>query len=141
MISNYRLIHAQMRAMVVNISCYEEASIILDQAIGTISKKVNGSAAWTIEDMIRLEEYAKKSPVTKILSRKKEASHECQGTLINQLAFTAREIGNAISMSQLATRKDWNPETSANAVVEIDAAIDALRGLRCKMNDKGCSNE
>lgn len=129
-----------MRSMVNEISCYEEASIVLSQGIGTISKKMNGSAAWTITDLIALEEYTHKNSVSKILNHEKSAHHNCKKTLVKQLALAARECGNAISLSTLATGDSWDSSKSAIALVEIDEAIEALEGLKCRMSDGGGCN-
>ena len=137
---NYRLIHATMRSMVKEISCYEEASIVLSQGIGTISKKMNGSAAWTISDLIALEEYTQKNSVSKILNREENTQDKCKKTLVKQLSVAARECGDAISLSSLATGENCNSDTSAVALVEINEAIEALEGLKCRLSADGECN-
>lgn len=101
---------------------------------GTISKKVSGQLDWTLADIIAIEDAVGRFPVTRMMARRLEdrvaVADNC---LMMQTGIIAKESGEAVS-AILAAEQSLCADDRAQAVVEIDEAIAALKCARNRLD-------
>lgn len=133
--------HRAMRSIVKGFGCYDAVAEVLNTrwgcgaSKGTISKKMSGQLDWTLPDVIALQDAAGEYPITRLLARQKE-SHVAGdiACLVVQSGIIAKESGEAIS-AILDAEHSSCADDRAQAVTEIDQAIEALKLARTKLTE------
>lgn len=131
-----RISHASMVSLVKALGCYDAVAETINSrwgsgsSKGTISKKVAGHLEWTLADVIALEDALLRYPVTRALAlRRQPVARDLPQSLVMQSGAVARETGEAIS-AILAAEQSVSADDQAQAVQEINEAIDALSAAR-----------
>ena len=129
------IVRRSMRALVESYGCYEAVVATVNARCGgqasckaTISKKMNGQAAFNIDDVIALEDAAGQYPVTRLLAdRLHHSDHGPAASLTAQAGLSAKEGGEAVAATLAAVQSD-DVGKIAQAIVETQEAIKALEG-------------
>ena len=128
-----------MRSLVGWFGCYDAAAETINARWGggankgTISKKLAGHADFTLSDVIALEDAARIYPITRLLARRLENRDQTKmDCLIAQTGVIAKEGGEAVA-AILAAEQSADAEDTAQAVVEVDEAIQSLRAARARL--------
>lgn len=139
------VVSAQMRALVDSFGCFDAVAETLNArwgpfgrgaSKGTISKKMAGQLEWTVCDVLALEDAAGRYPVTRLLSRRMNARQVEAGTLLEAACGIAKECGEAQS-AVLAAVQSCDAGEEAQAIKEIDEAIESLRAARTVLVERG----
>ena len=135
-----KIVHANMKALIDWYQCHDAAAETIAArwghgvSKGTISRKASGSLDWTAADVIALEDAALRYPVTRLLARRLENRPVIESdNLIAQTGSIAKETGEAIS-AILAAEQSAGADEEAQAIKEIDEAVDALRQARARLS-------
>ncbi|MGB0661307.1 MAG: hypothetical protein ACPGNV_14175 [Mangrovicoccus sp.] len=133
--------HRAMRSIVKEFGCYDAVAEVLNSrwgcgaSKGTISKKMSGQLDWTLPDVIALQDAAGEYPITRLLARQKESHAVGEiACLVVQSGIVAKESGEAIS-AILDAEHSSSADDRAQAVTEIDQAIEALKLARTKLTE------
>jgi hypothetical protein len=136
---NRDAIRAIMASMIERIGCGDAAAATINArwkfgaSKGTVSKKVNGQLAFTIEDLLAIEDALKDYPMTRLLAlRLREADGGVADCLIQQSGLIAKEAGEAVA-AVIQAGNSASAQDKAQAIVEIDQAIDALKAARARL--------
>lgn len=128
------LIRATMRAMIDRLGCYDAAAEVLNarwgggHSKGTISKKLSGSADFTVLDVIAFEDATGSYPITKFMARRlKDDEDQRDADLLSAGSAVAKETGEAISAILACVQSDGAGER-AQAIKEGREAVEALKG-------------
>lgn len=131
-----KIVAAHMGALVHHLGCYDSVAETINArwgggcSKGTISKKMSGQLDWSILDAIALQEAVGEYPINRLLARRQFlAPARKQDCLVVQTGIIAKESGEAIS-AILAAEHSSGAAERAQAVAEIDQALDALRRAR-----------
>jgi predicted translin family RNA/ssDNA-binding protein len=88
---------------------------------------------FTVADVIALEDAAQRYPITHLLARRLDKRNRPDTTcLITQTGIIAKESGEAISAILAAEQSSCADET-AQAIAEIDEAVEALKTARARL--------
>lgn len=91
---------------------------------------MTGQLDWTLPDIIALEDAAGRYPVTRLLARRLDADvSDADGSLIEHGSRIAKESGEAIA-AILAAQQSSSANQRADAVVQVDEAIEAMQSVR-----------
>lgn len=102
---------------------------------GTISKKASGILDWTLVDVIALEDARGDYPITRMMVRRlKDRVAVVDCCLLQQSGVIAKESGEAIS-AILAAEQSSCADEKAQAITEIDEAMQALRAARSRLEE------
>ncbi|PPB79784.1 hypothetical protein LV82_02575 [Albidovulum inexpectatum] len=97
----------------------------------TISRKRSGSLSWSVMDVVAIEDALGSYPVTKLLARRIEW---CRSSLspVDAAKALAKEAGEAIA-AMTGAALSGGLSDRAQAITEIDEAIEALRAARAAL--------
>lgn len=138
---NHRLqINALMSALIDGTyQCLDAAAEALNARNGngankaTLSKKLNLHLDWTVADVIALEDAAGRYPVTRMLARRMaDADRAAPMPMIQRAGSISKECGEAVA-AILNAEVSASGQEKAQAVAEIDEAIEALRHARSEL--------
>jgi len=134
-----RTTRAAMAALVQSFGCFDAVAETISArwgggcSKGTISKKIAGLLDWTLPDVIALEDAAGRFPVSRLLARRMSGDVVSSvGSLLSDGASIARETGEAVA-AILSAQASASAADEAQAIVEIDEAIEALRIARARL--------
>lgn len=134
-----KISRANMKSIVDWFGCFDAVAETINArwgggaSKGTISKKASGTLDWTLADVIALEDASGRFPVTRLMARRLEDRVTmADSCLMQQSGVIAKESGEAIS-AILAAEQSSGANEKAQAIKEIDEAIDALRQARCRL--------
>ena len=138
--ADYRkIVTANMRALIDWFGCYDAVAETINArwgggaSKGTVSKKASGQLDFTVADVIALEDAAQRYPITHLLARRLDKRNRPDTTcLITQTGIIAKESGEAISAILAAEQSSCADET-AQAIAEIDEAVEALKTARARL--------
>jgi hypothetical protein len=132
---------AHMAALVDWFGCYDAVAELFNArwgggaSKGTVSKKLAGHLDWTVADVIALEDAAGRFPITRLLARRLEQRAGIDaGCTLTDASSIAKESGEAIA-AILAAEQSSGARENAQAIKEIDEAIEALRRARDRMRE------
>ena len=132
------VVSAHMRALVGRLGCLDAAAETLNarwgggHSKGTLSRKLNGSLDWTVKDVAGLEDALGQFPVTRLLERRRVQATPATVSILTQAGTISRETGEAIAAILAAEQSD-SAHDRAQAVVELDQALEALRLARARL--------
>ncbi len=138
--ADYRkIVTANMRALIDWFGCYDAVAETINArwgggaSKGTVSKKASGQLDFTVADVIALEDAAQRYPITRLLARRLENRDQTDvDCLIMQTGVIAKESGEAIS-AILAAEQSSDANETAQALTEINEAIEALKAARTRL--------
>lgn len=143
------IVRASMKSLVDSLGCYDAVAETINTrwgmvtgqggaSKGTVCKKVTSQLDWTVFDVIALQDACGRWPVTRMLARSLESRPfpTCD-TLAAGSGVAAKECGEAIAAT-LAAEQSCEAHDRAQAIVEIDEALAALRRLRATIDGGGC---
>jgi hypothetical protein len=130
---------ANMRALIDWFGCYDAVAETINArwgggaSKGTVSKKASGQLDFTVADVIALEDAARIYPITRLLARRLEDREGVvAGCMIAHTGVIAKEGGEAVA-AILAAEQSADAEDTAQALVEVDEAIQSLRAARARL--------
>ena len=131
------IVRMSMKAVIDWYGCLDAAAETINArwggsaSKGILSRKLSGSLDFTVADVIALEDASGRHPVTKLLARRLEervvADTDC---LVTQSGEIAKESGEAIS-AILSAKQSACANNKAQAIVELDEAIEVMQKARC----------
>lgn len=132
-----RLVNGQMSALIDGqYGCLDAAAEAINARTGhavckgTLSKRLSGQFGWPACGVIALEDAAGRHPVTRLMARRLcPDARTASGSMLLHAGAISREAGEAVS-AILAAQQSQAAHDGAQAVVEIDEAIEALRRAR-----------
>jgi hypothetical protein len=135
-----RFVNSQMAALIDGqYGCLDAAAEAINartgQSVGkgTLSKRLSGQFGWPVDDVIALEDGAGRHPVTRMLARRLAPDEAtARGSILSHAGAISKEAGEAVSAILAAQQSDAGSD-AAQAVVEIDEAIQALRLARARL--------
>lgn len=141
-----RIAHSNMRALVQWFGCYDAVAETINTrwsggaSKGTISKKMSGHLDWTLCDVIAIEDAVGRHPVTRCLANRLGARFSSASeSLVAQSGVIAKETGEAIA-AILSAEQSLDAADRAQAIVEIDEAIEALQCALARLDDRLCAS-
>lgn len=135
-----RTVNAQIAALIDGtFGCLDAAAETINARTnghttkGTLSKRLAGQYGWPVEDVIALEDAAGRHPITRMMARRLNADErKASGHLFQHAGAISKEAGEAVA-AILAAQQSDSADDCAQAVTEIDEAIEALRRARAKV--------
>ncbi len=135
-----KVVNTQMAAMIDGqFGCLDAAAETINARTnlsvckGTLSKRLSGQLAWPVDEIAALEDACGKHPVTRLLARRLNPDEgTASGSMIMHAGAISKEAGEAVS-AILAAQQSDSDQDQAQALVEIDEAIDALRRARRRL--------
>ncbi len=139
-----RLVNSQMSALIDGqYGCLDAAVEAINarsgQGVckGTLSKRLACQFGWPVDDVIALEDACARHPVTRLMARRMGGGAETAGgSMLLHAGAISKEAGEAVN-AILAAQQSQAAHDSAQAVVEIDEAIEALRRARAVVMAQG----
>lgn len=134
------VVNAQMSAMIDGkFGCLDAAVEAINSRTGqsvnkgTLSKRLSGQHGWPVDDVAALEDACGCHPVTRMLARRLNPDEQtARGSMLLHAGAISKESGEAVS-AILAAQQSDNDKDHAQALVEIDEAIDALQRARSRI--------
>ena len=103
---------------------------------GTLTKRKQGTCGWPIDEVAALEDASGIYSVTKLLNRRIDADDDqASGSMLMYAGAISKETGEAVN-AILRLLDSECPNDDAQALVEIDEAIDVLRKARARVEAK-----
>jgi len=102
---------------------------------GTLSKKLSGQLDWSVAEVVALEDACGRFPVTRWMARRLDRWGCLPAPMLAQAGAISREAGEAVA-AILAAEQSAGADDRAQAVAEIDEAIEALRAARNQLEVK-----
>lgn len=132
-----RLVNSQMSALIDGqYGCLDAAAETINartgQSVskGTLSKRLSGLHGWPVDDVIALEDASGRHPITRQMARRLNPDADtAHGSVLMHAGAISKEAGEAVSAILAAQQSDAGKDR-AQAIVEIDEAIEALRRAR-----------
>lgn len=132
-----RLINSQMQALIDgHFGCLDATAETINARLnssvskGTLSKRLQGQYGWPADEVAALEDAAGKFPVTRLLARRLLPDERtARGSILMHAGCVSKETGEAVS-AILAAQQSEAADDRAQALVEIDEAIEALQSAR-----------
>lgn len=132
-----RLVNSQMAALIDGqFGCLDAAVEAINartgQAVckGTLSKRLAGQFGWPVDDVIALEDASGRHPVTRLMARRMSGDPgTARGSMLLHAGAISKEAGEAVN-AILAAQQSQAGNDAAQAITEIDEAIEALRRAR-----------
>ena len=132
-----RLISAQVAALIDgHFGCLDAAAEAINSRLGrsvckgTLSKRLAGQQGWPVDEVMALEDAAGRHPVTRMLARRLNPDEgTARGSILAHAGAISKETGEAVS-AILAAQQSDAAKDDAQAVVELDEAIEACRAAR-----------
>lgn len=129
-------INAAARALINRLGCLDAAAETINASTGAItskgvlSRRLSGHLDWTVIEVAALEDALGVYPVTRLLARRLKADQSStSASLVAQSGAIAKETGEAIN-AILAADMSAGAKDQAQAIIEIDEAIEALQAAR-----------
>lgn len=135
-----RLINAQMSAMIDGqFGCLDAAAETINARTGqhvgkgTLSKRMSGLHGWPVDDVIALEDACGRYPITRLMARRMNPdARTARGSALMHAGSISKESGEAVCAILAAQQSDAEKDR-AQAITEIDEAIEALRRARASL--------
>ncbi len=132
-----RLLNSQMSALIDGqYGCLDAAAETINartgQSVskGTLSKRLSGLHGWPVDDVIALEDASGRHPVTRLMARRLNPdAATARGSMLLHAGAISKEAGEAVN-AILAAQQSQADRDTAQAITEIDEAIEALRRAR-----------
>jgi len=142
-----RLVSAQVAALIDgHFGCLDAAAEAINARLGghvgkgTLSKRLAGQQGWPVDEVQALEDAAGRYPVTRMLARRLNPDEgTARGSILAHAGAISRETGEAVSAILAAQQSDAAAD-GAQAVVEIDEAIEVLRRARRRLGAPEAGN-
>ncbi len=138
-----RLINSQMSALIDGqYGCLDAAAETINartgQSVrkGTLSKRLSGLHGWPVDDVIALEDASGRHPITRLMARRLNPdAGTARGSMLLHAGAISKEAGEAVN-AILAAQQSQADRDTAQAVTEIDEAIEALRRARSALEGR-----
>lgn len=137
-----QIINRMMAALIDSYGCLDAAVETINARFGgsvskgTLSKRLAGQQGWTVAHVIALEDAAGYHPVTRMMARRLNPDPDtAAGCILADAGAISKETGEALA-AILAASQSADSSDKAQAIVEVDEAIDALRSARARLQQE-----